>query len=160
MKKLVSLILICTILFTAMSYSVSAASTVKMNLWAYGSSTEKDAKRLAKKIGKMKSAYSDEFRSAYYEGNHVVIGVNSNAQAGTSYDDYIFVKNTGNKKITICGIKIGDLKSTVKSKMSKQYNVFNVKSGKVYCRGEAGYIQFYYKNGKVSKWSYTLSPTG
>ena len=160
MKQLISFILVCSMIIVTMTCTVSAASTVKMNLWSYGSSTAKDAKKLAKKIGNMKSVSSDEFRSAYYKGNHVEIGVNDNAQPGTLYDDYIFVKNTGNKKFTICGIKIGDSKSTVKSKMSKQYNVFKVKSGKTYRRGEAGYIQFFYKNGKVSKWAYTLSPTG
>ena len=159
MKKLLSLILTC-ILLSTLTCSVFAASTVQMNLWAYGSSTAKDAKKLAKKIGNMKSASSKEFKSAYYKGNHVVIGVNNDAQAGTKYDDYIYVKNMGNKKFTICGVKIGDSKSKVKSKMSKQSGIFTVKSGKTYRRGEAGYIVFSYKNGKVSKWSYTLSPTG
>ena len=96
----------------------------------------------------------------YQEGNKVVIGVNGDAQPGTKYDDYIYVKNTGNKKFTICGVKIGDSKSTVKNKMKKQSGVFTVKSGKTYRRGEAGYIVFMYKNGKLYKWSYTLSPTG
>ena len=159
-KQLLSFILVCSMLIATMTCTVSAASTVKMNLWSYGSSTAKDAKKLAKKIGNMKSVSSNEFRSAYFKGNHVEIGVNGNAQPGTLYDDYIFVKNTGNKKFTICGIKIGDSKSTVKSKMNKQYNVFKVKSGKTYRRGESGYIKFYYKNEKLSKWTYTLSPTG
>ena len=159
-KIFISFVIICSMVIASMSYSVSAASTVQMNLWGYGSSTANDAKKLAKKIGNMRSSSSKEFKTAYYKGNNVVIGINGDAQPGTRYDDYIYVKNTGNKKFTICGVKIGDSKSSVKNKMSNQYNMFTVRSGKTYRRGEAGYIKFYYKNGKVSKWIYTLSPTG
>ena len=67
------------------------------------------------------------------------------------------MKDTGNKKFTIYSVKIGVSKSTVKSMMKKQTNVFTVKCGKTYRRGEAGYIVFTYKNGILSKWLYIIA---
>ena len=160
MKKRRILSFICILTIFISTQTVFAASkTVDMNLWGVGSGiTVREASRLANKIGKMKKKTSKMFPSFYMIGNKVTIGVNENARPMTSASEYIRVINNGNKKLTICGNKIGASKSSVVKKM-EQAGFRSFKSGKQFIRGQAGVVTITYKNGKMQKWKYVLKPT-
>lgn len=159
-SKRIILMVSTFLIILLLAVPVSAASkTVNMKAigFSYGTTT-KTLKKIAGKIGKMKNKNSKKYTTFYWSGNKVTIGVCENAKAGKYNNEYIRVTNSGNKKFMFCKVKIGDKKSTVEKKLSKQY-LRSYDNGKTYWYGDAAYIKFIYKKNKVKKWIYVIAPT-
>ena len=119
-----------------------------------GSTTKSKAKALAKKVG-AKTKRSKSYPTFYASGNKMAIGVNANAHWPNSY---VYIRNTGNKKVSLLGVKIGMTKTQVKKALAKQ-NYRTYDKGKTYMFGNAERIKLTYKSGKVSAYTYTCTPS-
>ena len=112
--------------------------------------------RLARKLG-LKKKSSRKFKK-YYKGKKVVVGWNSGS---ASYPKkYVYIKNSGNKKFTVYGVKIGDSKKTVKKKMNKVSWLYSSGSRTLqYGPDYDGYTFKFNRKGKLISWTYQIYPT-
>lgn len=142
----------------------AASKTVSMKMWGFNSDTSGMATALAKKIGGMKQRKSRKYRTVYFTGKKVTIGVDNHALPWLYSDEYVRITNKGNKRFRIFGIKIGDSKAAVLRKMKKKRigrSSFKTKNGgSTFSAGDSEYIIFKYRKGKVSKWIYIVAPSG
>ena len=72
-------------------------------------------------------------------------------------EKYLYVQNTGNKKVLLMGVKIGMTSSATKAKLVA--NGFRRRSATVYTRGEAGFVKLSTKKSKITGWKYYIEPT-
>ena len=115
----------------------------------------KKAKKFARKMG-MKKQHSSKYKTAYYKGRKLKIGVNYVDPSVTR--PFFYFENSGNKKVRFNGVKIGDTKDTVSRKV---YGNFIKKKKNKYVSSYGGGFIFtwIFKNGRLSKWSYKASYT-
>lgn len=141
--------------------TVKKAPTIDLKKYlqgGVGSATKTQLKKAVKKIVGVKAKSSSVYPDLYYTGKKMTIGLNLNAEYGTKAKNYIYIKNTGNKKVKYYGVQIGDSKSAVAAKM-KNAGMRTYNNGKVYWWGNAAYVKLTYKNGKVSAYTYVCAPT-
>lgn len=119
-----------------------------------GPTTTSKAKALAKKLG-AKTKKRKAYPTFYASGNKMAIGVNTDAHWPNSY---VYIRNTGNKKVSLLGVKIGMTKKKVKKVLESQY-FRTYDKGKTYMFGNAERIKPTYKDGKVSAYTYTCTPS-
>ena len=119
--------------------------------------------KLAKTIGKMKRKKSKAFTSYYAAGNHITLGYNRDAGFEYKYKEaYTYVKNSGNKNVSIFGVKPG-MKLSVARKKLKKYGLEEWEGWpqkNVFWAGDAANVALKVKNKKVKSVSFTLAPTG
>ena len=108
--------------------------------------------KLAKKIGGMHKVSSKKYRSFAAVGNGVAIGYNASA----SYpDDYLIIKNTGNRALALCGVRLGMTRGqALRAATMRSYD-----NGDSFGVFYAGVKVKYDRNGKISAMLYRLSPT-
>ena len=113
-------------------------------------------KSLKSRIGGMKVKNSRKFPTYYASGNKMILGVNRNPKESRQ-EKYLYVQNTGNKKVLLMGVKIGMTSSATKAKLVA--NGFRRRSATVYTRGEAGFVKLSMKKSKITGWKYYIEPT-
>ena len=117
-----------------------------------GSSSRAELVSLAKKIGGMRKVSSKKYRSFAAKGNGVKIGYNQHA----SYPkNYIVVKNTGNRALKICGIRLG----MTRAQAIKATTLWTNDNGNSFGVWYAGVTVKYNRKGKISAILYKLAPT-
>ena len=118
--------------------------------------------KLTKKIGKMKVKRSKKYRTFYAKGNKMVIGVDRNADIGSIHVNYMYVRNKGNKKVSIFGVKKGTSITAATKKLRKAGYISSSRStsSRSYWHGDAEQIKLTFKNKKVKTFTYICAPTG
>ena len=113
-------------------------------------------KSLKARIGGMTVKSSRKFPTYYASGNKMILGVNNNPKESRQ-EKYLYVQNTGNKKVLLMGVKLGMTSSATKAKLTA--NGFKRRSATLYTRGEAGILKLSMKKSKITGWKYYVEPT-
>ena len=154
-KKVLRNLLAAVVLGMALLWSVSEVSAATVNIsdyyLGYGSSTVSRMKKLRNKIGGMKVKRHKSYPTYFASGNKMTIGVK---KAWSK----VLIRNTGNKNVSILGVKIGMKKAAAVKKLTANY--YRSYGGNNYWKGDAARIKLITKNGKVSRWEYLCEASG
>lgn len=112
-----------------------------------------------RKVSGLKAGKNSKYPDLYYTGAKVTVGLNCNAEAGTSKDVYLYVKNTGNKQVTFLDIQIGDTREQVLTKIQK-HGGRAFRDGSGYYVGNATRITTVFTNGKLTQYLAQTMPSG
>lgn len=130
-------------------YSKTVYTKIRKTADLQDGSAGLDVDTIPKTIGGMKKLSSSKYPTLYYKGNHMEIGVDLNAPA---FQPKSMFKNTGNKTITWAGVRIGDSRATVESKLKK--HGYADKMNDVYQIWSGGQFICKFKNNKLVSYEY------
>lgn len=113
-------------------------------------------RRLAQKI-RMTVRSNRTYRTFYANGRNMTIGLNNNARPYPYNEPYVYISNSGNKRVTFSGVSVGD---TFNAAITKLKNVgFRKVSTHKYSYGQGEYINLKVLKGKVTGYTYNLYTT-
>ncbi len=118
--------------------------------------TKEAGKKIARKIGGLKTRTTSKYRTFYATGKKLVIGINEDPKVG---ENYFYLKNSGNKKVKLFGMAIGMKYSKVVKMLKKRYFFVNTRYKNILYAGNAATIELKLKNGKVKGYEYYVAPT-
>ena len=130
-------------------YSKTVYTKIRKTADLQDGSAGLDVDTIPKTIGGMKKLSSSEFNYYYYKGNHMEIGINFK-NPNSRY--LSMTKNTGNKTITWAGVRIGDSRATVESKLKKRGYID--KMNDVYQLWAGGQFICKFKNNKLASYEH------
>ena len=152
------LVCLCLAAFPITSNAKGKKLAIPDNCLSYNRDTAATKIRnLAQMIGNMEEYPSTDYPTYFAAGSDMILGVNDNASADNK-SNYIYIENLGNKKVTMCGVKVGMKRE--KADAALKGNGFYPSSETIYMWGEAGKLELSIKKGKVKSYKYVLGPTG
>lgn len=132
--------------------------TIEMRNYFQKGVSKSEMQRLATAVGGMRKGSNSKYPSLYYTGNNMIVGVNLNAVYGTYKDEYVRIRNSGNKNVLFYGVKIGDTRQQMEKKFSK-YNIRSWDGGKTYTNADAWKVKVVFSGGKLKEYTYVCAPT-
>lgn len=149
---------------TYSSYSSTKSATVKglnINLESMrlDSSIKGNLKAISKKIEKMKAKSSKTYPTAYYTGNNITLGANLKASYPKN-PNVLYIKNSGNKRVSLQGIKLGMTVNQACNALNNQDLYFYyISSTKTFWFGNASRLELKLSNGKITGYTFVYAYT-
>lgn len=139
-------------------FAANKEINISMKYLGYSSTkTISQMKYLKKKIGGMSQKKNKSYPDYYVSGKKIVIGVNENACVEHK-TNYLYISNSGNKKVKLLGVRIGMTAAQAKKKLIKEG--LTSKNKKIYYWGDAGMVKLTIKKNKVTGYKFFCAPTG
>ncbi len=138
----------------ALSFAVQAKAAVRADLKNYSVYSRTSMTKLAKKLGLRKSPA--KYYSWCYRGKARQVTIAMNSFSVSYPKKYVYINNKGSKRLLICGVKMGDPISVVKTKMRRAGYSGN---GKTFGVFYDGFTMKYNSRGRLKEWTYRLYPT-
>ena len=163
-QRRLCLLYVLLIVLLSSSAVYASSSKVAMNIWGFDyDNAVSQITTLSRKLGGMKVKRSKKYDSVYFVGKRVKMGVSIDAEYGAKNNEYLRITNSGNKRLTIKGVKIGNSRETVIKKMCSlkggtPFQSYN--KGSLFWAGNSLCVKAYYKKGKLKKWIYIIAPSG
>ncbi len=158
MIPILSITLMCSCMISTLDvYAANKTINISGKYLGYSSTdTIPKMKKLKKRIGGMSRKKNKAYPAYYASGKKMKIGVNKDASAENN-TNYLYISNSGNKRVKLLGVKIGMSAKKAKKKLIKAG--LYPENRRVYYWGDAAVVILKIKKNKVVGYKYICAPT-